>query len=270
MHAPRTWFVALFVTCILITREGRAEGSTAANQSDQTRDADTSRDEDTQAAYERAAKLGFEEFELGNYAEARARFLEAEGVYSNARILRALAMVEYELRRYPASIAFAERALASTERPLRTTQREDTERLLSMARGYVARYTITLVPKSARLTLDGSEVALGPGGVLFVPVGSHTFEARAPSHRPLSRAIHVLGPGDATLSLILSRRPAEAEVEAEETPLRRKWWLWTGLGVLAAGAAAGLVLGLRERGDAQLGTTSGAVITVPVAPAVGP
>jgi hypothetical protein len=177
-------------------------------------------------------------------------------------------MVEYELRRYPASIVFAERALASPERPLRTTQREDTERLLSMARGYVARYTITLVPKNARLSLDGSEVALGPGGVLFVPVGPHTFEARAPSYRPLSRAIHVLGPGDAALSLILTQRAAQAE--AEGTPLRRKWWLWTGLGVLAAGAAAGLVLGLRERGDTRLGTTSGAVITVPVGAAGAP
>ena len=265
MPASRTWFVVAVVVSNVIT-----VGSVRAQVPDPgaTRDIPSpSASAETRQAYERSAKLGFEEFELGHYAEARARFLEAEALYENAGILRALAMVEYELRRYPASIAFAERALASDERPLRTAQRADTERLLALARGYVARYRITLIPADAQLTLDGSPVARDALGAVFVPVGAHVLEARADHHHAAQRAIHVFGAEDVALTMLLVERP---EPRAEGTPLRRKWWLWTGISALAAGLTVGLVLGLRNHETTPYENSSGAVITVPLASGATP
>ena len=111
--------------------------------------------------YKAAITMGLEEFELGHYAEARARLLEAHRMLPSARTLRGLGKVEYELRHYGAAIEYLRSALKSQARPLTLAQRKEVEDLIEKARGYSATITLDLSPPDARLSLDGEDVEAG-------------------------------------------------------------------------------------------------------------
>lgn len=196
-------------------------------------------------AYSQAAKLGYEEYQLHNYAEARARFLDAHHIYPNARSLRALGAVEYDLQNYPASIEYLQSALASDVRPLEAALRAETEQLLERARGYVAVYTFVVEPAGAQLELDGERVELRPDHTLLIKVGDHQLGAQAPGFVAARRTLRVQSRADDTVRLKLA--PALAEEREKSEPVYKKWWLWTIVGVVAAGAATGLAVGLSGR-----------------------
>jgi hypothetical protein len=68
---------------------------------------------------------------------------------------------------------------------------------------------------------------------------------RSAGFRPVHTEVTL--PPNQTLTLDLSLEPAAQTVvrtEKPKTPLYRRWWLWTGVGVAAAAVATGLVLGL--------------------------
>src|SRR5688572_888187 len=50
--------------------------------------------------YKRAVEEALKEYGLGHFEEARSLFRRAHGIYPNARTLRGLGMVEFELRHY--------------------------------------------------------------------------------------------------------------------------------------------------------------------------
>lgn len=61
-------------------------------------------------------------------------------------------------------------------------------------------------------------------------------EVRAPSGALLGSA----GTREAPLALTLAQKPAAVACpEPEETPLRKRWWVWTTLGIVVAGIATG-------------------------------
>jgi tetratricopeptide (TPR) repeat protein len=196
-------------------------------------------------AYQRAVSLGLDEFERRNYAEARARFLEAHQIYPNARSLRALGAVEYDLQNYAECIEYLQSALASELRPLQGKLRSETEELLNLARGYVATYTFVLEPADAQLELDGEHMKLRPDGTLLIEVGDHQLGVQAAGHVSTRQALRVAGRSDQTMRITLVALVKHEEVKAE--PVYKKWWLWTLVGVVAAGGVAGLAIGLSGR-----------------------
>src|SRR5690349_15250674 len=66
------------------------------------------------AEYERAIDSGIAEFQQGNYVEAREQFARAHALVPNARTLRSLGMVEFELRNYVDAVTYLEGALGSS------------------------------------------------------------------------------------------------------------------------------------------------------------
>jgi hypothetical protein len=224
------------------------------------------------AGYEPAITNALHEFELANYAEARSGFREAHRLYPNARTLRALGMVEFELKNYTEAVEYLRQALDSQERRLSDTQRAGAEQLLARARSYVGRYSVSVRPPNARLLLDGSAPPLDASGALVLPVGDHTLEVEADGHRPLRRQLHVVGGEDESLDVLLiplptasSEGPKPDAPASAHTPVYKKWWLWTTIGVVVAGGiATGLVLGLRksEPGEPSGGNT-GTVLRLP-------
>ena len=196
-----------------------------------------------EARYQQAVDLGFNEFAAGNYPEARARFLEAQGLVPNARISRALGMVEYELRNYAESIAYLKDALAGQVRALAPDQRGEVEKLIAQARAYLARYTIVPQPAHASLFLDGRPLVLGSDRSVVLQVGDHVLEARAEGYWPAKQVLRVIGRADEVVDLRLQARPSDDAVEA--TSLWESPWLWTGVGAVAVGATVALIVVLQ-------------------------
>ena len=231
--------------------------------------------------YDAAIDTALAEFEAGNFAESRSQFLKAHAIFPNARTLRALGKAEYELKNYRQAVGYLEQALDSKVRPLTSEQRAETQRLLDSARGYLGRYFIDVKPPDAQLLLDGTPVTLGDRGLLVLNVGDHVLALEAEGFLPERRQLRVIGGGTEQLSIELQPVPPPAALPAvtlastdasssgaapqtEARPLRKKWWLWTGVVAVVAGAAvAGVLLAKREPGTDFERTTSGIRIDVP-------
>jgi tetratricopeptide (TPR) repeat protein len=185
-------------------------------------------------AYQSAAELGFKEFSLQNYPEARKRFQEAADIYPNARISRALGMVEYELRHYQAARAHLARA---------------TKELLASAVSYLAHYRIDVEPRGASLRLDGLPVLSPPEGTLVLQAGDHIIEAEHAGFWPVRRELHVRGGETLDVQLrLLQRTQADPPTRLYESP-----WLWVGTGALAVGAVVTLFFVLRPEAETRVG-----------------
>jgi hypothetical protein len=201
------------------------------------------------AGYESAADLGFKEFSLRNYPEARKRFLEAADIFPNARISRALGMVEYELRHYQAACDHLSRALTESVRPLSEAEHETTQQLLASAQSYLAHYRLEVQPRAASLRLDGSPLLPEPDGTVVLQAGDHVVEADHAGFWPVRRELHVRGGETQTVELqMLQRTP-----EDKPTPLYANPWVWVGSGVVAAGVAVALVFVLRPAPETRVG-----------------
>lgn len=207
--------------------------------------------------YTQAIKLGSSEFAAGNYAEARAQFTRAHEEFPNARTLRALGMVEFELRNYLAAFLHLDQALESAVRPLDDEKRAHVEQLRKQAHGYVGRYTLRVSPSNASLELDEVPTTTDGSGAILVQVGDHALQVSAPGHRSTRRALHVAGGEDATLAIVLNPSGATGEhsdARASEeaaphklesaAPFHKKWWLWTAVSIVVVGAAAGATVAL--------------------------
>lgn len=211
-------------------------------------------------AYTEAVTLGLSEFEAQNYAEARAHFARAHALYPNARTLRALGMVAFELKRYVECARYLTDALASNERSLEGEKRRQTEKLLERANGYIARFILDIAPDT-NVIVDGVATDLAPGAELALEVGDHLVEFRASGRIASKRPVTVQGGERETLHVTLAAldlpgEPTPAQSPQRATPADRPSsrpaykspWLWTALGVLVAGAAAGTAVALTRGG----------------------
>jgi hypothetical protein len=205
------------------------------------------------AGYGEAIAAALAEHDRHNYEEARVHFQRAHALYPNARTLRGLGMVEFELRNYGAAMHYLEQALSSRVKPLDEALQRETEKLLARARLYVGEVHIDVDPGYATVSVDGVTVASGPKASFSLVVGDHLLEFRAHGRLPERRAISVHGGEQTVIQVVLpapaltsaAARPAAlppAALHDDRTPLRRQWWLWTVVGVVAAGAAVGIAV----------------------------
>jgi hypothetical protein len=226
------------------------------------------------AGYKEAITHAVAELEAGNFPEAREEFRRAHDIFPNARTLRGLGTVEFELRNYAECVRLLQEALASTVKPLEGTLRAEAEALLKRAQRYLGAVRLVLEPSSATVVVDGTPVELGPEGILLLEVGAHTLEAKAVGHTPERRVVQVEGGGrmDLTISLPLPGPPPETgpvaepepergppDVPPERRPAYKKWWVWTTVAVVcAAGATTAALLIKREREKDTPGVDDGA------------
>jgi hypothetical protein len=208
--------------------------------------------------YRTAIDAAVLEHDAGHFVEARAQFLRAHAISPNARTLRGLGMVEFELRNYGECVRYLELALKSDVRPLDENLRRETELLLERAKAYVGEVHVAVDPGTASVVVDGVTVASGPEASFVLVVGNHELEFRANGHLPEKRAINIRGGDQKSIRVVLSS-PATVELgestnalvntqnmpHSERQPLVKKWWLWTAVGVLVAGATVATVLATR-------------------------
>jgi tetratricopeptide (TPR) repeat protein len=196
---------------------------------------------ETPPGYTTAVDRAFDEFALGNYAEARTHFLTAHRLLPNARTLRALGMVDFEEKRYRAAIDWLDQALASQVRPLTPEQRAHVGGLIAQARDYVARYRFVITPPHAKLLIDGAVSDLREE--LWLDVGTHELEVRAEGHLTQRRHLLVTGQRDQTVRIDLSAEQAASGANELRTKRRRIAWS-SAAALLVAGVATALVVQL--------------------------
>jgi hypothetical protein len=216
-------------------------------------------------AYRSAIATALQEFELGNYAEAREQFRVAHKLAPSARTLRGLGVTEYELRNYPESVRYLEQALASDEKPLDGAMRKHAEEVLYRAQGYVGVVSLEVKPEHADVTLNGQPIELSRGSLLL-PVGDHVLEFAATGHATQRRSTTVNGRERQTIRVVLTAlvtapqsEPAAmtADRRPSDPPVYRRWWLWTSVGLVAvAGGVTTALLVRRSRdGDSEVRPT---------------
>jgi len=219
-------------------------------------------------AYRAAVDEAMAEYELRHFAEARALFARAHQIQPNARTLRGLGVVAFELRMYVECTERLAAALASRERPLTGDLRRETERLLARASQFVSELSLSITPADTGLSVDGGPYAPPPTSALKLQAGDHVLELRAKERRPERHELTLIGGERTTLRITLEPLPPPMPTatllsdsarssglstaprsDAHEPPsaLRKNPWLWAGVATVAAGAALALGLTLRDR-----------------------
>jgi tetratricopeptide (TPR) repeat protein len=219
--------------------------------------------------YQQAVRTALEEFDAGNFPEARAAFKRAHALSPNARTFRGLGFVAFELRNYIEAVEYLEEALDSREKPLDGEPRRSTEALLTRARSLLGTVRIEASPRFDTLLVDGLPRELADGRTLVLEVGDHVIELRAQGLNPERRELEISG-GE-QLSLAFTLRPAEASAtapgprvelaqstaasEQRDAPAARRWykspWLWSALGVVLVGAGIGTYFALRPHAHTE-------------------
>lgn len=252
---PRTWLLLGALACTL------AHARPAAAQSASPTDVTESADDERAREYRQAVEGALAEYALEHYEEARTLFTRAHALEPNARTLRGLGMVEFELRHYVRAAELLEEALVSKVKPLTDEQRTSVEALLTRTRGFIGRYDLQVQPKVEPLTLelDGRRVPFDPEQTLPLEAGEHVLRISGPDVEPRELRLDVRGGQHQTLRIELRARDhgaAESAPASEEAPMpasaRRRTaltLLGTGGALLVAGAVVG-ALGWKGARDA--------------------
>jgi len=189
----RACILAVLLLCswaVPSLRRARAEGGPGAAAG---APADAAPAEPVEAGpYGELIESALREYRGHRFHEARSLFAKAHAVLPNARTLRGLGLVEFELRNYVESAALLERALAEQKRALTGALRGETEQLWRRAEGFLARFDLeSALPLTVRV--DGVERERAHGEPLAVAVGDHLLEFSAPGYVAERRVVRVHG-----------------------------------------------------------------------------
>jgi hypothetical protein len=217
------------------------------------------------AGYRAAIRSAIEEYELNHFTESRELFARAHALFPNARTLRGLGVADFELRRYVDAVKFLQQALDSDVKALEGNLRQETQTLLTRAQGYVGTLQLRLEPADAALAVDGLRLTPSSAGELVLEVGDHVLECSATGYVSERRAFQIhggraeelvvrlasvqlaAGANKSALGPVSPPAPLGREDSLSATPVYKRWWLWTIVGVVVAGAAAGTAIALTNK-----------------------
>lgn len=210
-------------------------------------------------AYYQLISDALQAYQLRQFERARDLFERAHAVWPNARTLRGLGRVAFDLRHYRAAITYLQRADVSTVQPLDTELRDESARLQAGAERALARVKVQLVPANAQLLVDDKLEPLDQNQRLSLDPGTHDVIIQAPGYVAQQRPYHLYAaeraewsvqlepralPSGATASRAetalppsFSLRPPQSEREAPASEsTRRAWLVPTGLSLTVGGA----------------------------------
>lgn len=215
--------------------------------------------------YSEAVQQALQELDANNLAEALAEFRRAHQIFPNARSLRGLGMVEFDLRDYESAARHLREALASAVKPLAGAMRSAAETLLARAQRYLSEVRVATEPRAAQIFVDGSPAQPRPDGMLLLNPGDHVIEVKATGYATETRSLQLSG-GDQrelmiSLRALAGRSAPEGAAEplnpaplAQQTPSRsealpvyRKWWVWTLVAVALVGGGTTAAILLTQR-----------------------
>jgi hypothetical protein len=182
----RRW--CLIVLSCLITHHAAAQSAPKADSSE----------------YREMIRKALEEYEFGNWAEAKLFFTDAHRLFPNARTLRGLGLVAYSLRDYVMATDQLEQSLASNVRPLTKELRGSTQQILEQSRRFEARLAISIVPREASVRIDDDQGVRDASGKLRVNPGLHDVVVALKGYRTETRRISLDAGAEKQLTLELT------------------------------------------------------------------
>jgi tetratricopeptide (TPR) repeat protein len=248
----------------------RAEPRSGAKPEPTARPAPRGEPAASDATYRDLVDQALGEFKRKNWPEARSLFAQAHALNPNARTLRGLGVVSFEMREYVSAIVYLEQALAESRQALTDTQRGECQGLVTRARTYVGGFTPVLSPADATLVVDGAPPLRDASGGLLLAFGEHVLTLSAPGYQTSTRRLQVQGgertelrmelapepppvvaapallaaaPADATHggepATPAAREPVAVRTETVTTGGLKYTWVALGAGVLFGGLAGG-------------------------------
>ena len=166
--------LAILAASVIGVAGARAQSDEADDAADH--EAPAASEEEGDAAppeYEALITQALEESQAARWEEARVLFRRAHDLFPNARTLRGIGMVAFEVRDYPDAIRSLRLALADERRPLTDAQRTHAEELIERALAFVGRYDLSAVPEGATLVVDGHPAEPEPDGTVLLGAGPH-------------------------------------------------------------------------------------------------
>jgi hypothetical protein len=198
LRALRALFLALACTGtfgLFATRSAAQAGGAEARAQ--------ARDASDDPAYKDLIEQALSEFKRKNWPEARVLFTRAHEQNPNARTLRGMGVVSFEMRDYLNAVVNLKAALANTRQALNEAQRKECEGLLARAYTFVGVYTLKLDPSDAKVSLDGGDLLRDDEGHLLLSFGEHTLAGRAEGHQDATLKLNVQGGERGEIALIL-------------------------------------------------------------------
>jgi hypothetical protein len=172
-------------------------------------------------------------YEDGRFVVALARFEEAYALRPNARAMRGVALVRFELGDHVQTLRAVDVALACPIDPLPEDLRAQLLEVRTRAAARLERVVVSLEPRGATLRIDGKDAETNERGELWLAPGVHRVEARQVGFSVEIRAIEASPGGVRTLAITLA--PVFLHSESAPEPRKLSTWGW------GSAAAVGLV-----------------------------
>lgn len=225
-------------------------------------------------------------FDAKHWDEARALFQAAHQLEPNARTLRGLGMVAFEMEDFVGAYRLLRQSLGDSRRALDGSLREQTEALLKRTRLLIGRLRVSVTPEEAALKLDGESIQADED--VWLNIGLHVLIAEAQGFEQKKLSLDVRNGDDQQLDIELDPIPLVASVgptaterevasqrvtaslngqpgraPQEDDSIVRKWWFWAGAGGLVVVGVGAVLLAQSGEPSAKAPTkgTGGVVIT---------
>lgn len=220
------------------------------------------------AAARAAFERGLADLDAHRYAAAVQALEESYRINPAPVALYNLALAHRELGHALVAIDLFDRYLREGGDRLPAERAQAVRTTLAELRAGLATVVFSVVPAGYRVTVDGRAQPVEDNALRLDP-GDHVVEVGADGHRTARREMR-LAPGTQTpVALVLTPdevaapavtppvappapvvtpHPAEPPrpVQAAVTPVYARWWFWTAIGVVVAGGATALVVGLSD------------------------
>jgi len=139
-------------------------------------------------------KAGTKLYRDGNYGGALAEFEEAYRLKPGAGSLQNIALSQKGLFRYAEAAATLEQLLAQHTDELSDGERRAMTDAISELRGLVATIRLRIVPRSARVLLDGQKLDESSWSApITLNVGEHTLSVEAPGYASERKILRIAG-----------------------------------------------------------------------------
>jgi hypothetical protein len=227
------------------------------------------------AAFEEARRTferGVELLDQGDAASAIESFERSLALRQSLSALYNLGLAYRKAARPKDALLAFERFLDRSLAEGHSNGVEHAKLLAEELRGTVGRIALTVEGGAEEVRADGRTIGDRDGlyGLVLDP-GEHVVEARR-AERLETLAVHLDPGASVEVRLRVASEPALAVVPPPvrilppveplpaPEPLIEKWWFWTIIGVVAAGAAAGIIVAARPSDPEYDGGTNGVLL----------